>query len=463
MSIEATLILLIGLLWIGLDGELHVWSPQWLREISQTSALSYSIANIGKVPYGHSLYGKLRDGGKGRGVEALRGGFVFVQLEEGESMLSATQRVSIKNPEMFIFALADSRPFETAIWAEPFDRNALSLIECPGIVVSTSTGIHLKTAMDRGEEVVLAVNFGQPRLWRVKPTKGAKEDESQWEKRDRKSKKSDSKKRRGGGDSQREPEGVDSPQGPEASSPQRAPDPFGPPPTPPKPARTQFLISPDDFESLSALLGVLELRPADFSWGAKFYPPGPAEPPGACGVLKERPLCGRCSIGDCFSVATAFAYISSLGPRHTIEFITGLQRKCFRAGERVAGFVECYFSILQQRNPKIDPEVADPSVFRELRAENSPMIFISGRPVKGYFDAQTTLDFFCEIRGLCGDKGRDFDLTKIAFFGFAGAVFAFWGRRFAAKKAIERRNRKLEELFAYREESVEEELDFLKL
>lgn len=41
---------------LGTD-EIHIWEPASLRSIYSNSSLSYTIANFGTVPYGHSLYG----------------------------------------------------------------------------------------------------------------------------------------------------------------------------------------------------------------------------------------------------------------------------------------------------------------------------------------------------------------------------------------------------------------------
>lgn len=41
---------------LGTD-EIHIWEPASLRAIYSNSSLSYTIANFGTVPYGHSLYG----------------------------------------------------------------------------------------------------------------------------------------------------------------------------------------------------------------------------------------------------------------------------------------------------------------------------------------------------------------------------------------------------------------------
>lgn len=37
--------------------EIHIWDPPFLRSLYSNSSLSYTIANFGSVPYGHSIYG----------------------------------------------------------------------------------------------------------------------------------------------------------------------------------------------------------------------------------------------------------------------------------------------------------------------------------------------------------------------------------------------------------------------
>ena len=39
--------------------KITIWSPQYLKEKYQSKNLHYSIATFGKVPYGHSIMGRL--------------------------------------------------------------------------------------------------------------------------------------------------------------------------------------------------------------------------------------------------------------------------------------------------------------------------------------------------------------------------------------------------------------------
>ena len=146
--------------------EVHVWEPKELRNKYKNTQMHFSLANFGKVPYGHSIFGTVFKGSPNHGCSDLQSmnwdsnqGIMIVFLQRGGCHFT-NKVINAQKIGAGLVLIADTVD-ENVEKILPFEENSevIHKIDIPMLFLSKEDGQNFSNILNTDKKITMAVNF----------------------------------------------------------------------------------------------------------------------------------------------------------------------------------------------------------------------------------------------------------------------------------------------------------------
>lgn len=146
--------------------EIHIWEPSELRNKYKNTSLHFTLANFGKVPYGHSIFGTVFKASPSHGCTDLQSmnwdsnqGIMIVFLERGGCHFSK-KVINARKIGAGLVLIGDSVE-ENVEKILPFDENleVIHQIDIPMLFLSKNDATNFSAVLNSDRKITMAVNF----------------------------------------------------------------------------------------------------------------------------------------------------------------------------------------------------------------------------------------------------------------------------------------------------------------